>query len=116
MLIVDGQQRLLTLKYFYDKVFKDGTEFKLLAVQKDLEGKTYDDLSPSDQNRLDDSIIHSIIIKQEEPDGGDSSIYQISLGENVESICLMSIFHHIHILMIHKLTIKICNEFYLLRC
>lgn len=77
LLIVDGQQRLLTLKYFYDKLFKDGTVFKLVNVQKDLEGKTYDDLDVPDQNRLDDSIIHSTVIKQDEPDDGDSSIYQI---------------------------------------
>lgn len=77
LLIVDGQQRLLTLKYFYDKLFKDTSEFRLVGVQQDLEGKTYDDLEVADRNRLDDSIIHSTIIKQDEPDDGDSSIYQI---------------------------------------
>lgn len=77
LLIVDGQQRLLSLKYFYDKRFKDNSDFKLVNVQPDLEGKTYDDLNPSDQNRLDDSIIHSTIIKQEVPDDDESSIYQI---------------------------------------
>lgn len=77
LLIVDGQQRLLTLSFFYQKKFKDESEFKLTGVQSDLEGKTYDDLSQSDKNRLDDSIIHSTIIKQEEPDDDDSSIYQI---------------------------------------
>ncbi len=77
LLIVDGQQRLLTLLYFYDKQFKDGSEFKLLEVQADLEGKDYDSLSPADKNRLDDSIIHATIIKQNEPDDDDSSIYQV---------------------------------------
>ncbi|GAA4327738.1 DUF262 domain-containing protein [Pontixanthobacter gangjinensis] len=77
LLIVDGQQRLLSLMFFYDKKFKDGSEFKLVGVQQDLEGKTYDDLNPSDQHRLDDSIIHSTIIKQEVPDDDESSIYQI---------------------------------------
>lgn len=77
LLIVDGQQRLLTLQYFYDKIFKDKTEFRLIGVQEDLEGKNYDDLSSSDRNRLDDSIIHATVIKQDEPDDDESSIYQV---------------------------------------
>ena len=77
LLIVDGQQRLLTLLYFYDKKFKDGSDFRLVEVQEDLEGKNYDNLSPADKNRLDDSIIHATIIKQNEPDDNDSSIYQV---------------------------------------
>lgn len=77
LLIVDGQQRLLSLLFFYNQKFKDDTEFRLVGVQSDLEGKTYEDLSPSDKNRLDDSIIHSTIIKQEVPDDNESSIYQI---------------------------------------
>lgn len=76
LLIVDGQQRLLTLYYFYTNRFKS-KEFKLAGVQNDLEGKRYEDLSPSDKNRLDDSIIHSTVVKQDEPDNDESSIYQI---------------------------------------
>jgi hypothetical protein len=76
LLIVDGQQRLLTLYYYYMNDFK-GREFKLTGVQSDLEGKGYEDLAPSDKNRLDDSIIHSTIIRQDEPDDDNSSIYQI---------------------------------------
>jgi uncharacterized protein with ParB-like and HNH nuclease domain len=76
LLIVDGQQRLLTLYYYYQNDFK-GKEFRLSNVQNDLENKRYEDLSPSDKNRLDDSIIHSTIIRQDEPDNDESSIYQI---------------------------------------
>lgn len=76
LLIVDGQQRLLSLYYFYMNDFKE-EEFRLIGVQKDLEGKCYEDLSVSDRNRLDDSIIHSTVIRQDEPDDNDSSIYQI---------------------------------------
>jgi hypothetical protein len=56
--------------------FKD-EEFRLVGVQRDLEGKNYENLSASDKNRLDDSIIHSTVIRQDEPDDNDSSIYQI---------------------------------------
>lgn len=76
LLIVDGQQRLLTLYFFYTNQFK-GKPFRLLGVQNDLENKTYTELATSDKNRLDDSIIHATVIKQDQPDDGDSSIYQI---------------------------------------
>jgi uncharacterized protein with ParB-like and HNH nuclease domain len=76
LLIVDGQQRLLTLSYFYKNQFK-GEEFRLVGVQNDLEGKTYNSLTQSDKNRLDDSIIHATVVKQDQPDDDESSIYQI---------------------------------------
>jgi len=76
MLIVDGQQRLMSLNSFYNGDFK-GESFALTGVVKDLEGRMYSDLSPADRNRLNDSILHSIIIRQDEPDDNDSSIYQI---------------------------------------
>lgn len=75
-LIVDGQQRLLSLYAFYKEKFK-GEVFSLQGVQKDLEGKTYSTLRPEDKLRLDDSIIHATIIRQDEPDDNNSSIYQI---------------------------------------
>jgi len=77
LLIVDGQQRLLSLKYFYQNQFKDGTDFKLTGVQDDMEGKGYDNLDEADRNRLDDSIIHATVVKQDEPEDDDSSVYQL---------------------------------------
>lgn len=76
LLIIDGQQRLLSLFSFYEKVFKDSV-FKLRGVQEDLEGKTIDELNPQDKLRLDDSIIHATVIRQDEPSNDDSSIYLI---------------------------------------
>jgi len=76
LLIVDGQQRLLTLYQFY-KGFFNGQSFKLQNVQEDLIGKTYRTLKPSDRIRLDDSILHATIVRQDEPDDNDSSVYQI---------------------------------------
>jgi uncharacterized protein with ParB-like and HNH nuclease domain len=76
LLIVDGQQRLLTLYKFYQGFF-DGEQFKLVNVQEDLIGKTYRTLKPSDRIRLDDSILHATIVRQDEPDDNDSSVYQI---------------------------------------
>jgi len=76
LLIVDGQQRLFSLYSFYKNNFK-GKPFKLVGVQSDLEGKIYSDLEITDRLRLDDSIIHATIVKQEEPDDLESSIYLI---------------------------------------
>jgi uncharacterized protein with ParB-like and HNH nuclease domain len=76
LLVVDGQQRLLSLYYFYLGYFQ-GTPFKLQNVQEDLIGRSYSTLKGPDRIRLDDSILHATIVRQDEPDDNDSSIYQI---------------------------------------
>ena len=43
MLIIDGQQRLKTLQYFYEGIFQ-GREFKLHNVEERYEGRTYRNL------------------------------------------------------------------------
>lgn len=75
-MIIDGQQRLRTLQYFYDVVFK-GREFALRDVQTRYEGKTFKTLDKEDQLRLSDSIIHATVIRQDEPTDDQSSIYHI---------------------------------------
>lgn len=78
LIVIDGQQRLRTLQYFYDGVFGDsGREFRLRNVQQRYEGATYKSLSSEDRLRLDDSIIHATIIRQEEPSEDQSSVYYI---------------------------------------
>jgi uncharacterized protein with ParB-like and HNH nuclease domain len=77
-LVIDGQQRIMTLKYFHDGVFEPNKrKFTLRKVQDHLEGLSYNDLSEFDRRRLDDSIIHATIVKQDEPSEDDSSIYHI---------------------------------------
>lgn len=76
LLIVDGQQRILSIANFYKGVFGE-RKFRLKGVQADLEGLTYDGLKEADQNRLDDSILHATVIKQDSPSGDDSSIYMV---------------------------------------
>lgn len=78
LIIIDGQQRLLTLKYFCDGVFADsGREFALRGVQGHLIGLTYKTLDDDQRRKLDDSIIHATIVKQEEPSDDESSIYLV---------------------------------------
>jgi len=76
LFIIDGQQRLRTIQYFYDGVFR-GKEFALRGVQPRYEGKTYKTLENDDQLRLNDSIIHATIIRQDEPSDDQSSVYHI---------------------------------------
>ncbi|MBN1816069.1 MAG: DUF262 domain-containing protein [Sedimentisphaerales bacterium] len=76
LLVIDGQQRLQTLRTFAEGLFK-GKEFKLKEVQEAFEGRTYRTLEPEDKLRLDDSIIHATVVKQEQPSDDDSSIYHI---------------------------------------
>ena len=77
LLVIDGHQRLRTLQCFYSGVFVDGKEFQLMDVQKQYEGTTYKSISEEDRRRLDDSVIHAIIVRQDEPSDDNSSIYQI---------------------------------------
>ena len=76
LLVLDGHQRLRTLQGFYDGVLSGG-EFVLESVQPRFRGKTYKTLEPEDRRRLDNSIIHATIVRQDEPSEDQSSIYLI---------------------------------------
>jgi hypothetical protein len=78
LLVIDGQQRLLSLTYFYDGTFQPTEKsFALKGVQPQFEGKTYQTLLPEDRRRLDDAILHATIVKQEDPSNDDSSMYHV---------------------------------------
>jgi uncharacterized protein with ParB-like and HNH nuclease domain len=69
-IVIDGQQRLNTLQYFYKEEFPDGRTFKLKGVTSSLEGLTYSTLSPSERRSLSNAIIHCIIISENyDPEG-----------------------------------------------
>ena len=74
LLIVDGQQRLLSLYYFYSGVLR-GEKFSLRGVAPDLEGKTYTTLSYDDKVSLDNQIIHATIVKPDNPVADREGIY-----------------------------------------
>src|SRR5690348_10760279 len=76
LLVLDGHQRLYTLRAFYDGVI-NGVEYNLADVQERFIGKRYRDLDIEDRRRLDDSIIHATVIRQDEPTEDQSSIYVI---------------------------------------
>lgn len=75
-LVLDGQQRLKTLQSFYKGLFRDRT-FRLQYVQPNFRGQGYDDLDTDSRRRLDNSIIHATVVRQEVPSEDQSGIYKI---------------------------------------
>jgi hypothetical protein len=82
-LVLDGQQRLKTLQFFWNGFFnpkedeKKQRVFALTKVQERFEGKTYQTLDERDRLRLDNSILHATIVHQESPPDDDTSMYHI---------------------------------------
>ncbi|MCM3779661.1 GmrSD restriction endonuclease domain-containing protein [Microbacterium hydrocarbonoxydans] len=76
LLVLDGQQRLRSLQRFYDGKIDDRT-FRLIGVQPPFEGQSYQDLRPEDRRRLDDSIIHATVLRDESTSGTQDAVYSI---------------------------------------
>ncbi len=100
LLVVDGQQRLLSLRYFYDGIWEPTKkEFSLRGIGGTFEGKTYKTLRDEDRRRLDDAILHVTIFKQDEPSEDQSGIYQVferlnSGGKRLTPHEIRSAVHH----------------------
>jgi uncharacterized protein with ParB-like and HNH nuclease domain len=83
MLVIDGQQRLLSLYYFFKGVFnpvegeKRQRVFRLSKVQPQYEGKSFEDLDSRDRINLENFVIHATVVKQDAPANDDTSIYHI---------------------------------------
>jgi uncharacterized protein with ParB-like and HNH nuclease domain len=83
LIVIDGQQRLKTLQFFYDGFFKPKTRepskrvFSLQNVQESFANKNYHELDEDQRRTLNDSIMHATIVKQDSPDDDDTSIYHI---------------------------------------
>jgi hypothetical protein len=77
LIVVDGNQRLRTIKGFKDKIFpKTEQAFRLVDVAHTFMGKTYDELEGNMKRKFDDSVLRSIIVEQVEPDD-NQSIYHL---------------------------------------
>lgn len=75
-LIIDGLQRLTTLEMFYKGLFKNRS-FNLMDVRDPWKNKTYNTLDEAEKLRLDDSIIHTTVFKQDFPDKDYQSVYEV---------------------------------------
>ena len=77
-LVIDGGQRLRTIKSFVDGNFKGSGDYSLgPGVHVDFAGKRYSDLPPADRRRFDDSVIHATIVRQNKPEGDDRSLFHL---------------------------------------
>ena len=71
LLVLDGQQRLRTLQEFY------ADKFQLETVTHSLQGVMYSTLETEARRTLDNTFIHATIVKYEEENEGDDSVYQL---------------------------------------
>ncbi|MCA2249973.1 DUF262 domain-containing protein [Mycobacterium intracellulare] len=76
LLILDGQQRLITLQRFYNRLH-NGKEFVLTYVGDEFKGLTYHSLDESLQFKLDDSYMQATIVAADGSPEVDDSIFQI---------------------------------------
>ena len=78
LMVIDGQQRLKTLQYYYAGQFGETQRpFALQGVNPAFEGMGYVDLRQPDRRRLDNSLFHATITRQLFPEEGLSSVFHI---------------------------------------
>lgn len=83
--VIDGQQRLLSVKYFMEGLFGEEDDkgrrqvFKLkgLAERSEYNGKGFVDLSSRDQRKLRNATLRAINIKQLKPSLRNDSVFHI---------------------------------------
>lgn len=83
--VIDGQQRILSVKYFIEGYFGDPDKqgrrqvFRLkgLAERSEFNGKTFQELSDRDKRRFRNSTLRAIHIKQLRPKGSSDSVFYI---------------------------------------
>ncbi|MCZ4306107.1 DUF262 domain-containing protein [Zoogloeaceae bacterium G21618-S1] len=81
LLIIDGYQRLMTVRDFVKGVFsEDNTSFTLSNSKKIHErwrGKSFAQLEEDEKRKIRNTTIHAIIFAQQHPTSGNTSLYQI---------------------------------------
>lgn len=83
--IIDGQQRVMSVKYFFEGYFGEPDSsgrrqiFKLkgLSERSEYNGKTFGELAPRDQRRLKNTALRAIQIKQLKPSLRNDSVFHI---------------------------------------
>jgi len=84
-LVVDGQQRLLSIVFFFEGLFGPENEkgkrqtFRLSGLNRKSPyyNKKFEDLDPSTKRKLENSVLRAINIKQLAPKEESTSIYHI---------------------------------------
>lgn len=84
-LVIDGQQRILSVVFYIDGYFGHETShgkrqvFRLTGLGKEnpYNGKKFSDLNETDQRKLKQAVLRAINIKQLNPTGESTSAYHI---------------------------------------
>jgi len=81
--VIDGQQRLKSVFCFFDGIFGDKEKgdkeiFRLkgLSDKSKYHERTFQEFDPSDQRKLNDSVLRAFIVQQLDPND-DTSVYHI---------------------------------------
>lgn len=83
--IIDGQQRILSIKYFMEGFFGEADSqgkrqvFKLkgLSEYSEYNHKTFSELSLKDRRKLENSTLRAILIKQLQPSNNSDCVFHI---------------------------------------
>lgn len=86
LLVIDGQQRILSVVRYFDGRFDDRV-FKLKNVRQPWAGKTYDELSDADRYQIQDSVLRATVVQQTSPNDY-SSLYHIFERLNTGGVSL----------------------------
>ena len=76
MLVLDGQQRLETLRMFYESLYNDRL-FKLSLLDSQFNGMSYNLLEPDSRRFLDNTYLSAIIIRLEDSEHAVDSVYDV---------------------------------------
>lgn len=94
LLIIDGYQRIMTVRDFVRGIFtRDEKVFRLSRSEKINEkwrGKAFSELSDTEQRRIKNTTIHAIIFVQQSPADDDTSLFQVFERINTSGRTLMA--------------------------
>jgi uncharacterized protein with ParB-like and HNH nuclease domain len=92
-LIIDGYQRIMTVHDFVKGIWKkDDSVFQLTTgkgINERWRGKSFTQLTDSEQRKIKSTTIHAIIFEQKHPKKGDTSLYQIFERINTSGTTLL---------------------------
>jgi len=89
LLIVDGHQRLLTIRRFLEGTWENGEEFKLVLDQEHpFNEKRFEDLDSANQKRFKNSVMRAMVIEPKEGKYANA-MYDIFQRLNTGGVLLM---------------------------
>lgn len=93
LLIIDGYQRLMTVRDFVKGVFSDDNSVFALSkspkIHERWRGKAFAQLEDDEKRKIRNTTIHAIIFMQQHPESDDTSLYQIFERINTSGRSLM---------------------------